>query len=548
METFRTPGVYVREVATLPPSVAEVSTAIPAFLGYTERGAGDVARITSMLEFQTRYGGAKDTNFKVTATNDATGAVSLVIVPDQDKPTPPFLLHYSLSHYFLNGGGPCWVISIGKFPAKVDMKHFTDGLARLEQEDEPTLILFPDAIQLQARDYYALAKKALAQCNKLKDRFAILDVPDGRVTEFRDGLGTSDLSYGAAYHPYLRSSLNHVFAETRVTVEGAYGNQLTFRREFGAGNGIRVSFVGPEESKPRVRIDGGDPNAPIGFNYQQGSQTLIVLHVTPNRTSDDVAKAWTTWTGSNQSWGYEVAVLGNGTDKVGTTSTDGVEMTQVHPMLDELKTTRTALYNQVLEALGRERVVLPPSAAVAGVYASVDRDRGVWKAPANVSIAGVIGPVTKITDEEQGNLNIDVTAGKSINAIRDFTGKGTLVWGARTLAGNDNEWRYVPVRRLFLTIEESAKKASAFCVFEPNDAATWLKVKGMIESYLYGLWERGALAGAKPEAAYYVNVGLGRTMTPQDVLEGRLIVEIGIAAVRPAEFIILRFMHKLQEA
>jgi len=105
-----------------------------------------------------------------------------------------------------------------------------------------------------------------------------------------------------------------------------------------------------------------------------------------------------------------------------------------------------------------------------------------------------------------------------------------------------------PVRRLFNLIEESTQKATAFAVFEPNDANTWLKVKAMIESYLYGLWEQGALAGSTPEAAYYVNVGIGKTMTPQDVLEGRMIVEMGIAAVRPAEFIILKFSHKMQEA
>ena len=91
-------------------------------------------------------------------------------------------------------------------------------------------------------------------------------------------------------------------------------------------------------------------------------------------------------------------------------------------------------------------------------------------------------------------------------------------------------------------------QASAFAVFEPNDATTWLKVKGMIESYLYGLWERGALAGPTPESAYFANVGLGKTMTGQDILEGRMIVEVGVAAVRPAEFIILRFSHKMQEA
>ena len=106
----------------------------------------------------------------------------------------------------------------------------------------------------------------------------------------------------------------------------------------------------------------------------------------------------------------------------------------------------------------------------------------------------------------------------------------------------------MPVRRLFITIEESTRKASSFAVFEPNDAMTWLKVKAMIDSYLYGLWEQGALAGSRQEQAYYVNVGLGKTMTAQDILEGRMIVEIGVAAVRPAEFIILRFSHKMQEA
>jgi phage tail sheath protein FI len=217
-------------------------------------------------------------------------------------------------------------------------------------------------------------------------------------------------------------------------------------------------------------------------------------------------------------------------------------------VLNDIKSSHTALYNQIKAALAKERVVLPPSAAIAGVYARVDRDRGVWKAPANVSLASVIGPTVKITHNAQENLNVDPTAGKSINAIRAFTGKGTLVWGARTLAGNDNEWRYVSVRRLFNTIEESAQKATAFAVFEPNDATTWLKVKAMIEAYLFGLWQQGALAGPTPESAYFVNVGLGKTMTAQDILEGRMIVEIGIAAVRPAEFIIIRFMHKLQEA
>ena len=145
-------------------------------------------------------------------------------------------------------------------------------------------------------------------------------------------------------------------------------------------------------------------------------------------------------------------------------------------------------------------------------------------------------------------MNVDATAGKSVNAIRAFVGKGTLVWGARTLAGNDNEWRYVNVRRFFNFVEESVKKATEQFVFEPNDANTWVRVQAMIENFLTVLWRQGALQGVKPEHAFYVAVGLGKTMTALDILEGRMIVEIGMAAVRPAEFIILRFSHKMAES
>jgi hypothetical protein len=204
-----------------------------------------------------------------------------------------------------------------------------------------------------------------------------------------------------------------------------------------------------------------------------------------------------------------------------------------------------SVYAAIVKAVKQKGLVLPPSGAMAGIYAKVDSERGVWKAPANVSVTMVSGPAVKITSKEQEDLNVDVVAGKSVNAIRSFAGKGTLVWGARTLAGNDNEWRYIPVRRFFNMVEESVKKSTYWAVFEPNDANLWVKVKGMIDNYLMLKWREGALQGAKPDDAFFVNIGLGKTMTAQDILEGRLIVEIGMAVVRPAEFIILRFMHKM---
>jgi phage tail sheath protein FI len=213
-----------------------------------------------------------------------------------------------------------------------------------------------------------------------------------------------------------------------------------------------------------------------------------------------------------------------------------------------LSLPNASIYNQVKAEINRQFVVMPPSPAVAGIYARVDASRGVWKAPANESLSYCSSAVEKISSLDQQNLNVDPGSGKSINAIRFFTGKGLLVWGARTLAGNDNEWRYISVRRFFNFAEESIKKGTEWVVFEPNDANTWVRVRAMIENFLIKQWRAGALAGAKPEHAFYVRVGLGVTMTALDILEGRMNVEIGMAVVRPAEFIILKFSHKMQES
>ena len=143
---------------------------------------------------------------------------------------------------------------------------------------------------------------------------------------------------------------------------------------------------------------------------------------------------------------------------------------------------------------------------------------------------------------DQGGLNVDPVTGMSINAIRSFPGRGpAIVWGARTLAGNDNEWRYISVRRFFFMVEQSIKDALEPFVFETNDVNTWTKVTAMISTYLTELWRQGALMGTTTKDAFVVQVGLGITMTQQDVLDGRMIVLIQLAVVRPAEFIVLQF-------
>jgi phage tail sheath protein FI len=214
----------------------------------------------------------------------------------------------------------------------------------------------------------------------------------------------------------------------------------------------------------------------------------------------------------------------------------------------DLANKETAVYQSVKGFLLQSSVTLPPSGGVAGIYAQTDRPRGVWKAPANAGMALVTGTAVPITNDLQDGLNIDPGTGKSVNAIRAFFGKGTLGWGGRTRAGNDNEWRYVNVRRFANFVEESVGKAIAAFVFEPNSANTWVKVRTMIENFLTLQWRDGALMGAKPEQAFNVAVGLGQTMSAQDVLEGYMIVEVHMAIVRPAEFVVLRFMQKMPQA
>ena len=202
------------------------------------------------------------------------------------------------------------------------------------------------------------------------------------------------------------------------------------------------------------------------------------------------------------------------------------------------------LYSAIKKSLQKNNIILPPGSAVAAIYCQVDNTRGVWKAPANVSLNGVIEPMVRINSMDQEDMNVTPT-GKSVNAIRLFEGRGLLVWGVRTLAGNDNDWRYISVRRFCNMVEESVKKACNSFVFEPNDANTWIKVRGMTENFLLLKWRAGALMGSKPEQAFFVHVGLGQTMTAQDIAEGRMIVTIGLAVSRPAEFIILRFSQKM---
>jgi phage tail sheath protein FI len=185
----------------------------------------------------------------------------------------------------------------------------------------------------------------------------------------------------------------------------------------------------------------------------------------------------------------------------------------------------------------RTRMV-PPSGVVAGVFAQTDARRGVWKAPAGVEVHGVVGLGDDYDDVRQDLLNPN-----AVNVLREFPQRGIMVWGART-ASDDTEWRYVAVRRFASMMERSIATGTQWTVFEPNNEPLWTKVRGSVEGFLFDLWQAGALAGSKPKDAFFVRVGLGETMTSTDIADGRLIVTVGFAPLKPAEFTILTGTHQ----
>lgn len=635
--SYKTPGVYVEEISIFPPSVAQVETAIPAFIGYTESAFVDGVdfhaesilkpiKIGSLKEYEFFFGGAPDpTTIQVELKTD--NSVKSVTVNGIN------LIYDSLRMFFANGGGDCYIVSVGDYNTATNgivKQELLDGLAVLEKEDLPTLLVIPETVHLTEAEAGEVHAAMLAQCNKLQDRFAVMDIVDGDdeatptddpVAKFRNNVGMNYLKYGASYYPWLKTTLPFKIDYDAIvggtfTKNGAPVSPVTslFNSDVvgiinnlgtDIGNKTTATALTDITTRPQLVAQAGviyarfqafyglaftdndvnDPKSATSTHAKyiaaksnfEGLLKLLYdyVHFSDADNSDAPSPAWDDpiLTIANFATDFAtytfVAPTGTSNDiysDTGTATNAAPYFTALYDKLNalidgfysELKAVKVArtetllvidpVYRGIVDAINKQGVVLPPSGAIVGVYAAVDENRGVWKAPANVSLTAVKGPAVSITSEDQESLNIDTEAGKSINAIRAFTGKGTLIWGARTLAGNDNEWRYISVRRFFNMVEESVKKATGVFVFEPNDANTWVKVKAMIDNFLTTQWKAGALAGPTPDKAFFVKVGLGETMTAQDILNGYMNIEIGMAAVRPAEFIVLKFSHKMQEA
>ncbi len=496
MGTMKTPGVYIVEKNAFGNSTVEVATAVPAFIGYTERALnGNVSllkkpfKITSMAEFRTYFGGAPSVKFTISEASDSDvnplvcGSKKVVVNRDSEK----YLLYYQMQMFFANGGGACYIVSVGSYNDDIDSKQLKEGVIALLKEQEPTMVICPEAVSLKnAADCASVQTAILEHCGqKMRNRIAILDVYDGYkdrndpsgnvIDDFREKIGSDYLDFAAAYYPWVNTSI-------------VQERDLSFENIDEAG--LKDLLTEELQSKPE------SAQTALSALYEQDFSKL----------SDN--------------------------DKA-----------TMHKTLNQV----SLIYQAVIAEMCRQLNLLAPSAAMAGVYTRVDNSRGVWKAPANLSINSVISPAVNLTNEDQEDLNVPLN-GKALNAIRFFVGDGVKVWGARTLDGNSLDWRYVNVRRTMIMLEESIKNAAKTYVFEPNEFNTWLNVRTMIQNFLNGIWKRGGLAGATPDEAFNVHVGLGDTMTPEDVLEGIMRVSVQVAITRPAEFIEITFQQKMQES
>jgi len=521
--TIKSPGVYIDEINAFPNSVVPIATAVPAFIGYTPQAAyqgksytNKAQKITSFAEFQAIYclpnpappaDPAKQYSpqyYLVESANQPTSGPYLVIdgkyyrvVPD---PNSIYYLYNSVRLFYQNGGGDAYILSVGVYGkpsgkalnegaplvnTNVQLTDLQAGLELLKNEEEPTMYICPEATLLSEADNATLMQTMLLQNEEKQTAISIFDLIGAKYPD--------PLTYTTDIEAFRNNTGNnglkygasyYPFVGTTIT----QSTEIDYTNLFGGDVKQLEPLLSPA-SAPNPQAE------TIIANIEQPPANAL----TPSQNNSALMIASQT-------------------------------------------------YSQIMSAVLADINLLPPSAGMAGVMAVNDNTSGVWHSPANVSMVGVVDLPFKLTSAQQEDLNVDAVSGKSVNAIRFFNGQGILVWGARTLDGNSQDWRYISVRRTMTFLEQSVKAAARAYIFEPNDANTWNAVKSMISSFLTSIWKEGGLQGAKAADAFQVECGLGSTMTSEDILNGFMKVTAKVAVVRPAEFIVITFQQQMAKS
>lgn len=535
MPEYLAPGVYVEEISTGSKPIEGVSTSVAGFLGRTERGPMDVRYVTSWLGYQRLYGGhlGVDDSF----------------------------MSYAVQGFFDNGGQRCFVGRVFKSNTGWAQKKLTDQMT-LQAIGKGTwgnrvfFKILPATKAKGAQDgekakswirlrvfYFSGTVPAGETPIDPDNRELLLDrkrrQPD--VIEDYDNVSLDPVSAN-----YLPTVVNGGSQLVRLVVTGTPTSAPTADGALTALGGGDANELRPDLEDYKGDLKPHDDLFPELFGQGRGLKAMesvdqVSLLLAPDQAhpavtfGEDIASALVT----SCSQLKDRFVILSAEQKFFKT----VETGQARPTFD---TTYGAFYYpwiKIYDPYTRDDVLIPPSGHVAGIMARTDIEQGVHKAPANAIVIGAKGLQLPITKEDQALLN---PAG--INCIRDFRGdgRGIRLWGARTMT-SDPEWKYINVRRLFLFIEESIDEGTQWVVFEPNAPSTWSRVQQTVSNFLTTVWRNGALVGGTRDEAFFVKCDR-TTMTQDDIDNGRLICYIGVAPVKPAEFVIFRIGQKTADA
>jgi phage tail sheath protein FI len=517
--SYLTPGVYVEEVASSSATLSAGATAVAAFVGFTAKAPTDdpsdpngvkPRMVTNWTQFETLYGGFVE------------GA----------------MLPLSVYGYFNNGGSMAYIVRIQNTTPSEDSGQLalTSGDRSLGPAVEFTTIGAGSNVKVEVSPEPEAAD-------------AEDDAPPTFEVTITDSAGEPETYSGVTLggiSDTLNGTSTKVTVETKIDVDQLAADLQTlptgsFSIEAAPAIPIEVAgkaFNGSESARTGIS----------GLTIADDVTMVMVPDLITAATKEDGTVDLAMWKS------VQLALInhceGQANRMAVLDAPPGMSPQQIKEWRSD-----TAMYDSAYAALyypwievdnpagtnGNTSIIVPPSGHLAGVWARTDETRGVWKAPANEIVRGALNVATDITKAEQGMLNPI-----GINCIRPFGTQGIRVWGARTLSSN-TDWTYINVRRLFNMIETSIMNGTQYAVFEPNDQKLWEGLKRTVSSFLRGLWRDGALFGASADQAFFVKCD-SETNPPDSIDQGKVIVEVGIAPVKPAEFVIFRVAQLKDES
>ena len=521
MPTYTAPGVYVEEIPSSQKVLTSAPTAVTAFVGFTASAPTDDPNdpqglaprlVTSWTQFESLYGGFVE------------GA----------------MLPLAVHGYFLNGGTQAYIVRVPNAepagePARAALPAADRALGlpvRVESVEPDADI----AIQVTPDDVADDAEGAAP--------FTITIIEDGEAVETYEGL-TLDGDRSVA------SVVNATSTRVKIEVDLAEDVDLSAQLDLLRPGTYELEKAAPVPVPVNGRKFAGSEASRSGINGLAIAEDVTIVAVpdlVTAATKEDGSLDLGLWKAVQTSL---IAHCEQHANRIALLDAPpGMTPQQVREWRSDV-----AQYDSAFAAMyypwikvenptgsnGNAEIVIPPSGHVAGLWARTDESRGVWKAPANDTLRGVLDVERSVTQNEQGLINPI-----GINAIRPFGTRGIRVWGARTLS-SDTDWQYLNVRRLFNMVESTILEGTQWAVFEPNDVSLWEGVKRTLGGYLHGLWQSGALFGSTAEQAYFVRCD-ETTNTPETIDQGKLIVEVGLAPVKPAEFVIFRISQNKQSA